>query len=227
MNNYREKYEKLTNNIKELKEQNEKLRNILGKKQTEYYNFQRENNVEKNKRTELLKRKRILVTNKDKKINRIYTFLSLIATIAVISSSFILGRALFLGANQLITRILAIYGAILLCTIIEFGVIVGLKDIINKIQKNFYRKNLNKPECIKLTKEIEEKSQIISKNDQKEKDLLKEIADQEDSISKLGELIILTENELLTLEREIIDAVVNDHTNEFQESKPFTRKRIR
>lgn len=227
MKNYREKHQILTNKTVELREQKENLRKQLEEKETEYDIIKRENDLEKIEYEELRQKRRKIISSRNKEINKLYVLLLIISTGAVILSFYSLGKTIFLHSEQVLIQLLGIYGTIVLATIMEFGVVLGLKKLTTKIERVFYRKNINKPDCMELTKKMQEKAHKISRNAEKENKLLMEINEIKDDIIDKNELLIFATKELSALEKEIIDSVLNNSVSELEESKSYTRVKVK
>ena len=227
MKNYREKHQILTNKTVELKEQKENLRKQLEEKETEYDTIKKENDLEKIEYEELRQKRIIIISSRNKKINRLYMLLLMISTVAVILSSYTLVKTIFLHSEQVLIQLLGIYGVIVAGATMEFGVVLGLKELTTKIKRVFYRKNINKPECMELTIKMQEKAHEISRNDEKQSKLLMEINEIKDDIIDKNELLIFATKELSALEKEIIDSVLNNSVSELEESKSYTRVKVK
>ena len=229
MENYKEKYEILVNNIDELKNKREKLEEIFNNKKIEGKNLLiKESSL--NAEIIELKEERNNIINK--KTKPVITFTNTILLLLLIVAVY-LEVKLALGAATVLNKIL-----------LGIGLFVGLGNIYaialgaillvrNWIIEKIKNKNKKEERCILLTKEIKNKNKSLSDIEKRKNIITEEQKQLKNSISETTEQIDLNTKELQQLKDEIINFVLTppkemvDNQANIINNNPYARVRTK
>lgn len=206
MNNFKERFDILEEERKNLKQNSQELEKKLDEKRKE--NKDLDKKIEECRiELSMLKSKRNIIVDKNvEKIRNTFTIISLLIIVLTVVASLKLGDIII--PTGIIKQI---FGVVLMASIggsIDMIIVAALKIVSDKIIEKIRNKNGRKKDCVKLSNKISEYEKVETQYLTKRDEIQKEYNAILDKVREQKNLISLNASEIEKLREEIVNSVI-------------------